>query len=161
MTTFAYCLTDIAMAYRIEIALPAEWNSSFETNLDPDGTEISHFSAFLPDDRNRTDTAEIDIYLGAMPSDSDAQEQAMLNYADMVGFDDDDPEDEDPLTEWPFAGKKAYGFECLCEDDSPMRVMFCEIRQGQLAIVSIIGKDDETLAETVSTVDKLLRIRKS
>lgn len=147
------------MPYSIKLNLPQGWKSSTESVKDDDGTTVAHLSAYLPDDKAQADISEIDIYVGEMPSDSDPQEQAMLNYADMVGFDDDDPEDEDPLTVWPFAGKKAYGFECLCEDDSPMRVMFCEIKKGALAIVSVVGKDDATLADTVSIVDKLLRVK--
>lgn len=147
------------MKYSIRLDLPQGWQSSVETSTDPDGTEITHFSAYLSDDEARSDVSDIDIYLGDMPSDGDAQEQALLNYVDMVGFDEDDPEDQDPLTVWPFAGKKAYGFECLCEDDSPMRVMFCELKKGMLAIISVIAKDDAALAEYVTMVDRNLCVR--
>lgn len=147
------------MKYTLKLELPEGWQSSVETSLDPDGTEITHFSAYLSDDRAQSDVSDIDIYLGDMPTDGDAQEQAMLNYVDMVGFDENDPEDQDPLTEWPFSGKKAYGFECLCEDDSPMRVMFCELKKGMLAIISVVAKDDETLARYVTLVEQRLRVK--
>lgn len=146
------------MKYTLKLELPKNWKTATDSSLDPDGTEITHFSAYLPDDKAQSDVSDIDIYLGDMPADGDAQEQAMLNYVDMVGFDEDDPEDQDPLTVWPFAGKKAYGFECLCEDDSPMRVMFCELKKGMLAIISVVGKDDDTLAEFVSLVERKLRV---
>ncbi len=147
------------MKYSVKMELPEGWKSSVESDMDPDGTEITHFAAYLSDERARADEADIDIYVGDMPADSDAQEQALLNYADMVGFDEDDPEDQDPLTEWPFSGKKAYGFECLCEDDSPMRVMFCEIKKGALMIASVVAKDDETLAKYVTMVDQRIRVK--
>ena len=72
---------------------------------------------------------------------------------------EDDPEDQDPLTVWPFSGKKAYGFECLCEDDSPMRVMFCELKKGLLAIISVVAEDVATLAEYVTMVEQRLRVK--
>ncbi len=147
------------MKYSIKMELPEGWKSSVETTPDPDGTEITHLAAYLSDEKAQADISDIDIYVGDMPSDGDAQEQAMLNYVDMVGFDENDPEDQDPLTVWPFAGKKAYGFECLCEDDSPMRVMFCEIKKGALAIVSVVAKDDETLEKYVTLVDQRLRVK--
>ena len=81
------------MKYSIRLELPQGWKSSVETSLDPDGTEITHLSAYLSDEKAQADISDIDIYLGDMPADGDAQEQAMLNYVDMVGFDEDDPEE--------------------------------------------------------------------
>lgn len=147
------------MKYSIKMDLPENWKSSIDTDQDPDGTEITHLSAYLANEKTQSDESDIDIYVGDMPEDGDAQEQAMLNYVDMVGFDENDPEDQDPLTEWPFGNKKAYGFECLCEDDSPMRVMFCEIKKGALAIISVIAKDDETLSKYVTMVEQRLRVK--
>ncbi len=142
------------MTYQIKLSLPEGWKSSTEVS-DESGDVVTRLEAYLPDDAARKDLAEIDICVGPMPGDSDAQEQALLNYTEMVGFDENDPEDQDPLTVWPFDGKKAYGFECLCEDDSPMRVMCIAIRQGALAIITVIADSDERLAETVRLVEHM------
>lgn len=147
------------MNYTIKLDLPEGWKSEMETEPDPDGTIITHLSAYIEDDKHQTDIGDIDVYVGDMPADGDAQEQAMLNYVDMVGFDENDPEDQDPLTCWPFAGKKAYGFECLCEDDSPMRVMFCEMKKGMLVIISVAAKNDADLAQFVTLVEQRLRVK--
>ena len=120
---------------------------------------MTHFECHLSDDAAQTDLAQIEIFAGRMPSDTTAADEALANYADIVGFDDDDPEDFDPITEWPFAGKKAYGFEALCEDDSPMRLMCTEIKAGYLVLISICAKDDETLVETVQLVERNLRAK--
>ena len=120
---------------------------------------MTHFECHLSDDAARTDLAQIEIFAGRMPSDTTAADEALANYADIVGFDDSDPEDLDPITEWPFAGKKAYGFEALCEDDSPMRLMCTEIKAGYLVLISICAKDDETLVETVQLVERNLRAK--
>lgn len=146
--------TNTSMSYQIKLNLPEGWKSKTEV-LDEAGDTVTRLEAYLPDDAARKDLAEIDICVGPMPGDSDAQEQALLNYTEMVGFDDDDPEDQDPLTVWPFAGKKAYGFEALCEDDSPMRVMCVSVRQGVLAIITVVGDTDERLSEVVKLVERM------
>ena len=147
------------MAYNFTLELPEGWEKEVSREKDPEGNALTHFSCHLPDDEARTDLAEIEIFAGKMPSDTTAADEALANYADIVGFDDDDPEDYDPITEWHFAGKKAYGFEALCEDDSPMRLMCVEIKSGYLALFSICAKDDETLVDTVQLVERNFRAK--
>lgn len=146
------------MAYKISLPLPQGWSSEHETYMDPSGAEVSHMEAYLSNEKAGTDIALIDIYVGPMPDDTTAADQALANYVDIVGFDDDDPEDYDPIIEWPFNGKKAYGFEAYCEDDSPMRVMSVEVKKGVLCIMNIVAKDDDKLIETVQMVEHKLRI---
>ena len=94
-----------------------------------------------------------------MPEDTTAADQALANYADTVGFDEEDPEDFDPIIEWPFGNKKAYGFEALAEDDSPMRMMCIELKKGTLVILCILAKDDATLVEAVQLAERGLRLK--
>lgn len=144
------------MSYKITLQLPAEWTSEQDVLKEPDGTVINHLECHLPDDKQENDIAFIDVYVGPMPPETSAQDEALANYANMVGWDDDD--DEDPVVEWPFNGKKAYGFEAYCEDESPMRVMCVEVKKGVLCVMSIIAKDDEKLVETIQYVERHLRI---
>ena len=143
------------MAYDISIKLPQGWVSDLDTYIDESGVEITHLSCHLPNDRKQIDEALIDAYVGPMPEDTTAADQALANYADTVGFDEGDPEDYDPIIEWPFNGKKAYGFEALAEDDSPMRVMCVSVRQGVLAIITVVGDTDERLSEVVKLVERM------
>ena len=147
------------MAYDISLRLPQGWVSDLETYLDESGVEITHLSSHLPNDRKQTDEALIDVYVGPMPEDSTAADQALANYADTVGFDEDDPEEFDPIIEWPFGNKKAYGFEAIAEDDSPMRLMCIEIKKGILVILCILAKDDDTLVEAVQLAERGLRLK--
>ena len=94
-----------------------------------------------------------------MPDDTTAADQALANYADMVGFDEEDPDDFDPIIEWPFNGKKAYGFEALAEDDSPMRMMSIELKKNILVILVVLAKDDETLRQAVKLAERGLRLK--
>lgn len=146
------------MAFRITLPLPAGWKSRVETLQEMDGAEVSHLEAYLPNDARQSDDAEIDICVGPMPADTTAQDEALANYADVVGWDDDDPEDFDPLTEWPFQRRKAFGFEALCEDDSPLRVMCVEIRKDVLVVMTLVARDDEELVKVVQYVESHLRI---
>ena len=146
------------MAYKITLPLPQGWNCSQETFEDESGAEISHLEAYLPNPAIEADEGLVDVYVGPMPEDTTAADQAFANYADMVGFDDEDSEDEDPIYEWPFNGRKAYGFEAYCEDGSPMRVMCIEIKKGVLCIINTVAKDDKSLVELIKYVEHKLRI---
>lgn len=146
------------MASKITLPLPQQWLVQQDVYTDEQsGEDITHFEAHLPNEKEQKDEAIIDLYVGPMPEDTCAQDEALANYADMIGFDDDD-EDEDPIIEWPFQKTKAYGFEGLCEDESPLRVMCIEIRKGILLIGTIIGKDDDFLVRIVETVEKNLKV---
>ncbi len=147
------------MAYDISLKLPKEWVSELDSYIDESGVEITHLSCHLPNDRLQTDEALIDVYAGPLPEDTTAADQALSNYADTVGFDEDDPEDYDPIIEWPFNGKKAYGFEAIAEDDSPMRMMCIEFKKGVLVILCILGKDDDTLVQAVQLAERGLRLK--
>lgn len=144
--------------YTIKLQLPKPWNSTTEVEEQPDGSLVTHFEAYMPDNKNEQDTAHIDIYAGEMPPDTTAEDEALYNYADIIGWDENDPQESDPLTVWPFRRRKAYGFEGYCEDDSPMRVMCIELFRGTLVVISVIGKDDETLVETVRQIEAGLRV---
>lgn len=145
--------------YKISLDLKGGWEKEESTYTEFDGTEVTHIECHLPDDKAQKDIAIIDIYAGEMPSDTTAADEALANYADIVGFDDTDPEDFDPITEWPFAGKKAYGFEALCEDDSPMRLMCIELKKGLLCIVNTCAENDDRLAEVIEMVERSLRCK--
>lgn len=145
--------------YKISLDLKGGWDKEESTYTEFDGTEVTHIECHLPDDKAQKDIAIIDIYAGEMPSDTTAADEALANYADIVGFDDTDPEDFDPITEWPFAGKKAYGFEALCEDDSPMRLMCIELKKGLLCIVNTCAENDDKLAEVIEMVERSLRCK--
>ena len=139
------------MAVNITLPLPAGWASEVEL-LNEEGVEITHYQAYLPDDRAQKDKALIDIFIGVTPEGSSAELEALNSYAEM--FDDDD---EDPLTIWPFQDKDAYGYEGLCDDESPMRFMCVEIDPDLLAIITVAGCSDAMLDKALALLnDKLV-----
>ena len=87
--------------------MPEGWISEQETVEDESGALITHFEASCKAGDS------VDIYVGPLPEDTTARDQAMSNYADMVGFDDDDPEDFNPIAKLKFNGKNAFGFDGL------------------------------------------------
>jgi len=146
------------MKFDIILPLQEGWSSDKETFVE-DGEEITHLQAYLPDNATQSDKALVDIYVGPMPEGSDAESEALGSYAEVVGYDDDEEEEEDPLTAWPFQGGKAFGYEALCEDDSPMRLMTIEIIPEVLATVMVACRDDSLLVSTVEYVEKKLTIK--
>lgn len=133
--------------------MPEGWISEQETVEDESGALITHFEASCKAGDS------VDIYVGPLPEDTTARDQAMSNYADMVGFDDDDPEDFDPIAEWTFNGRKAFGFKALCEDDSPMLLMCYEPKKDVLCIVCAAAHNDKALEDTMVHVERSMRIK--
>lgn len=136
----------------IQLPLLPGWQSHAEILLDND-IELSHLETYLPDDKSQSDHALIDIYAGAMPPGSTAEQEALHSYEDIVGDDE-----ADPLTIWPFQGKDAYGYEVICEDDSIMRVMCVETAPGELLIINIVAQDDELFEQVIAHVEKTLAL---
>ena len=140
------------MANTITLPLPAGWSSEVEI-LPEEEVEVTHYQAYLPDDRAQKDKALIDIYVGEMPEGSSAEAEALNSYTEM--FDDDD---EDPLTVWPLLGRDAFGYEGICDDGSPMRFMSVETTPGTLAIITVVGCNDSLLDKALELIDTKLTI---
>ena len=138
--------------YEINFKLPEGWTSRSETFEDESGNELSHLEA-------GTEGYELDVYAGVLPEDETAEDQAFSNYADMVGFDEDDPEDFNPVSKIKFNGKNAWTFDALCEDDRPMRLISQEVRQGVLVITCFNAPDEDSLDEMHALIERSLRIR--
>ena len=147
------------MAYDIIMNLPAPWTCEQDTYLDESGYEITHLEAHLRNDRKQKDDAGIDIYVGNIPEGETAEDQALANYAETVGFYDDDPEDFNPIEKIKFNGKNAFGFSALCEDESPMRFLAQEVKKGILAIIVFAAKDEKTLSDTFILIERNFRVK--
>lgn len=148
------------MTYNIQFPLPKGWTSEFGSYIDESGAEVTHFEAHLCGRRKDGEDAMIDIYVGEMPEDETAEDQAFANYAETVGFDESDPEDFNLIEKFKFNGRNAWGFQALCEDDSPMRFISQEIKQGVLAIIVFAAADEKTLAETADLIERNFRLAK-
>ena len=147
--------------YDIILNLPEGWQKEIESYEDESGAIISHCEAHLYNEAAGKDFGMIDIYVGDMPDDTTAEDQALSNYADIVGFDDDDPEDFNPVSTVKFNGKKAFIFEALCEDDSPMMFLSQEVKEGVLALIVVVARDAELLESTVALAERGIRIKKA
>lgn len=146
------------MAHDIQLRLPEGWQKETETYEDESGAEIAHLEAHRYNAAAKRDEGYIDIYVGPLPEDTTAQDQALSNYADIVGFDDDDPEDFNPIATIQFNGKKAYGFDAFFEDESPMMFLAQEVKGGVLALILVAGSDDERLQTALALVERGLRV---
>lgn len=147
------------MAYQVQLNLPEGWQVKTDICEDEYGSEITHLEAHLYIEGKDRDEGMIDIYVGDTPEDTTAEDQALSNYADIVGFDEDDPEDFNPIAKIRFNGRAAYGFEALCEDESPMMFLATEVRKGVLVIICAAAPDDESLQEVMSLTERNLRVK--
>lgn len=143
----------------LQLHLSAPWIVEQETYADESGFDVSHLQAVLGAGEDKPLEAMVDIYVGDMPEGESAEDQAFANYAEVVGFDEDDPEDFNPISKTEFNGKTAWCFSALCEDDSPMICISQEVKKGILAIICIAAPSDEKLEETRKLIERSLRIR--
>ena len=149
------------MAYKINFKLSDDWKTSFETDNDESGAEISHLEACLPDAAGGPEQIVIDIYVWDLPEGETAEDQAFANYAEIVGFDQDDENEENPIRKLKFNGRNAYGFEAETEDGCPMRFFAQEVRKGILMVVAYYTLTEEQSASTFDLLERNLRINQS
>lgn len=147
------------MAYDVILKFPAPWQSETEVYTDESGAEITHVESHLYNDSAKRDDGYIDLYVGDMPEDTTAEDQALSNYADIIGFDDDDPEDYNPISTIMFNNRKAYGFDAYLEDESPMMFLSQEVRKGVLVVMCVAGSDDARLKDAMAAVERGLRVK--
>lgn len=144
--------------YDILLPLTPEWINEEDRYEEVDGAFITHLECHLPSGDGKSDSAVLDIYVGDMPADTTAEDEAYANYADIIGWDDEDDE-ESPISEWRFKNKKAFGFSGECEDGSIMLLMCVEILKGALLIASIIAPDDEVVGKWAKYIEEKLTVR--
>lgn len=144
------------MVYDITLPLPAGWTGEEERYDEEFGGIITHLSCEKQEHEGKG-TWLIDVYVGDMPSDTTAEDEAYANYAEIIGWDDDDDE-ENPIAEWKFQKRTAYGFSGECEDSSIMVLMCVEIKKGVLVILCVIAPDDDNAAKLASYVEEKLRV---
>lgn len=144
--------------YDILLPLTPEWINEEDRYEEVDGAFITHLECHLPSGDGKSDSAVLDVYVGDMPADTTAEDEAYANYADIIGWDDEDDE-ESPISEWRFKNKKAFGFSGECEDGSIMLLMCVEILKGALLIASIIAPDDEAVGKWAKYIEEKLTVR--
>lgn len=139
------------MAYDVKLNLPAPWTVEMEVFNDDNGIEITRVTA-------SADRDYVDIYVGPMPEDETAEDQAFANYAESVGFYEDDPEDFNPIEKFKFNNKPAFGFDGLSEENLPLKIFTQELKKGILAVVVVIGRNEKALAENLALVERSFRL---
>ena len=152
MTTFALKHQD--MAYSIRLNLPEGWAKTVETCWEEDGTEVTHLEG-----TTGRENEYVDLFVGPIPPDTTAEDEALFNYADIIGWDEKEPvgEENSPLTVTKFQKKKAYGFEGLVEDGI-LRVMSMEIMPGTLLVMNVCAPDEDAVAKMVRHIEVNLTI---
>jgi len=146
------------MTFDISLPLSQEWIREEERYEEIEQALITHLECHLPSSEEGKYEAVFDLYVGDLPSDTTAEDEAYANYAEIIGWDEEDEED-DPIAEWAFQKKKAYGFTGECEDGSIMLLMCVEIVKGGLLICSVIAPNDEAVSKWAEYLEKNLRVK--
>lgn len=146
------------MAYEINLKLTDDWKTDLDTYIE-NGGETTHLEAHLPGAPGEPDRILIDIYVGDLPDGETAEDQAFANYAEVIGFDEEDENEESPIVKFKFNGKNAYGFEAETQDNYPMRFFTQEVRKGVLLVVAYYVKSEDLLLSTFELLERNLRIK--
>ena len=146
------------MTYDITLPLSPEWIREEERYEEVENAMITHLECHLPSAQEGKYAAFFDLYVGDLPSDTTAEDEAFANYAEIVGWDDDDDE-ESPIAEWKFKHKTAYGFTGECEDGSIMLLMCIEILKGALLIATVIAPDDDAVGKWAKNIEEKLSVK--
>lgn len=146
------------MAHEINLKLSDDWKTDLDTYIE-EGGETTHLEAHLPGAPGEPDQILIDIYVGDLPDGETAEDQAFANYAEVIGFDEEDENEESPIVKVKFNGKNAYGFEAETEDNYPMRFFTQEVRKGVLLVVAYYVKSEDLLLSTFELLERNLRIK--
>jgi len=142
--------------YNIKLLLPSPWKYTTSNEIDDNGDEMLHIEAVNAPE-------EVDIFVGEMPLDTTPEDQAFANYAEMVGFDDDEePLDKDsvdnPICKIKFNGKNAWGFKAICEDGAVMELLAQEPKAGTLVVYSLKSPKNDSLNQLHTLLERSFRI---
>lgn len=95
----------------VTLSIPEIWTADTETYTEPDGREC----AMIDISANGGDPRSIIISYGPMPEGSDAFMEAEGTYEELMA-DTEAGMEEEPICEYDFLGKTAFGFEFPTED---------------------------------------------
>ena len=136
----------------VEIKIPETWSA--ETNLYVEG---GRECSMIEVSATEGDPRSIIISYGPMPEGSDALMEAGGTYEELIGEFGPEPED-DPICDYDFLGRTAYGFECPTEDNLACNFICADIgTQEQLEtgtgckLLTVL-----TTAATYEQIDELL-----
>lgn len=106
----------------LSLSVPEIWNVTTESYTEPDGRVCSMIDISANDGDHRS----IIISYGPMPEGSDALMEAGGTYEELMG--EISPEmDDDPICEYDFLGRTAFGFEFPTEDGFTCNFICAEV----------------------------------
>lgn len=123
--------------------IPEIWNVETEMYTEPDGREC----AMIEISATEGDPRSVIISYGPMPEGSDALMEASDTFEDLIGEIDPESED-DPICEYDFLGRTAYGFEISTEDNLACNFICVAVGSELFTIL--------TTARTYEDIDDLL-----
>lgn len=130
----------------VTVMMPEIWNVETEMYVEPDGREC----AMLDITATEGDPRAIIMSYGPMPEGSDALMEAGGTYDELMG--DSESSSEDPICEYDFLGRTAYGFEFETEDELTCNFICTEVEaDGVCKLLTLL-----TTAPAYEDIDDLL-----
>lgn len=127
----------------VSLQVPEIWDVETEKYVEPDGREC----AMIDITATEGDPRSIVLSYGPMPDGSDALMEAAGTFEDLMeGYASES--DEDPICEYDFLGKTAFGFEFPTEDSLACNFICVEVNSNLLTVL--------TTARAYEEIDDLL-----
>ncbi len=138
----------------ITLEIPQIWNAETENYTEPDG----RVCAMMDISAVEGDPRSIVLSYGPMPEGSDALMEAAGTYEELMG--DAAPEtDEDPICEYNFLGRLAFGFEFPTEDGLACNFICAAVGHGEdqecnLLTVLTTGRTFEEIDDLLDLIEE-------
>lgn len=142
----------------IHLEIPEVWTAETESYTEPDG----RVCAMMDISAVEGDPRSIVLSYGPMPEGSDALMEAAGTYEELMG-DTAAETDEDPICEYSFLGRLAFGFEFPTEDGLACNFICAAIGQGEeqecnLLTVLTTGRTYEEIDDLLDLIEEKLTL---
>lgn len=136
------------MAYKINLPLGKGWSIEQEL-IDENGEDVLAWYA-----DNEENGCSIELYVGNTPEDSDAKEECINSYIEVIGVENED--EEIPVFDIPFLGATGWYYDAQDDEGSPVVMICVEPREGVFVMAIISHRSEEGLDELITYVDENL-----
>lgn len=134
----------------VKLSIPEVWNVITEAYTEPDGRECS----MIDISAEEGDPRSIVISYGPMPEGSDALMEAAGTYEEIIDDISSDL-DNDPICDYDFLEKTAYGFTFQAEGEGLCNSFLCVALGSDVELETGVGCELMTVLTTAKTYEDI------
>jgi len=136
------------MSVKINLPLSSDWKVSTEITRNEEGEEVTSLYATCG-------KASIELYAGAIPDTTNAQQECINSYAEAFDVKKGEPVE---IGEIPFMGTQGWYYDAEDETGAPVILICVEPRKGTLVMAILADENEDKLDDLMSLVDENLTV---